>query len=80
MSYNIKSDCATFMIIMSWSSATHNRMVAYDQFFARKTESVLFNFNHSKYTANSFIGIYDQWKNQIIEYKGMLIEICYKLA
>jgi hypothetical protein len=68
--YNIKSDCTTFMIIMSWSSTTDNRMVACDAFFAAKTESVLLNFNHSKYTANSFIGMYDQWKNHIIEYQN----------
>ena len=55
---------------MSWSSATHNSMIACNTFFTKNTESILLEFNHSEYVANSFIGSYNQWKHQIIEYQN----------
>jgi hypothetical protein len=57
------------MIIMSWSSATDNSVLVCDRFFTRDTESILLSFNHFEYTIYSFVGVYDQRKNQIIEYK-----------
>jgi hypothetical protein len=45
-------------------------MIACNTFFTKNTESILLEFNHSEYVANSFIGSYNQWKHQIIEYQN----------
>jgi hypothetical protein len=70
----------THMIVMSWSSATHNGVITCDAFFATNTETVLFVFNHSEYSSYSFIGVYDYWENQILNTKMHVNESYYALT
>jgi hypothetical protein len=68
------------MIVMSWSSATHNSMMLGDAFFTTKTESILFDRNDSEYSSYSFIGVYDYWENQILNTKMHVNESYYALT
>ena len=48
-----------FMIIMSWTTTTHNCMITCDPPPTGKAKSILFNFDYSKYTIYFIIWIYD---------------------
>jgi len=61
-------DGTIFMIVVSRTSATYDRLIPCDPSSTRNTKSILLNFNYFKYTIYFFIWVDDKWKDQISEY------------
>ena len=74
-------DRTIFMIVMSWSSTTHNSMITCDSASTRDAKSILFSFYHSGTRVIFSLGLMISGRTRLLpNINEHTNETCYTLS